>query len=922
MEVDLSKKDEISQAAQTGAPISLPLLQIISEARNEHGMRQQDFARYRRFCASKVHRLRELLKVTHADDSRPAEPRKSKAAKKQARSKKSKKAGQPTATAQSEAARGHANVFTPKTLDVSKVENERPALLLLFEAERAWAYSQELRNEAFDNDSDPAVRKRGISRLRRAEQWSQALAEMVKALSPRFDVYTRAEAVAYQSIIRATTAFDRSQWERALQTLSVARSLLNAIAQNSKTSRGEALANSFVDAGEAQMRYSAYQLGNADQDMDKVARATATSELCDQLCPGYSNLVDELAAAKAKGGETAKHDVSLSWHGQQIHVRNPELLDTVVHAQAEEAVLRESVQIEALGQEAQEAQLKKSASQHQSKEKRVRLSHAQRKAKKRESASAVSATAASAQGEASGSASTATARLGKGGRTELDPFDRALSALTDAEDVARRLVDDNAEALSKSHSARYETASKDLQTAHDFIFYRLLALRVWRNLRLVADVERRAERREKRAMVNVEAHFGKGVKKSASSSSSASRLSKKSRAKKIEAKKAARATRAARPKQPGTKSKKNNKKAIKTTHRPGRSGTRALRTRQALARENRARRIAADKSKRRGARAVPSLAKLLDAAETSLVAMGSIGLVESEPDVSSLVEAKAAWFRSEVLRHLARAFALSGAHAEAVLLLTRAQLYIRQARQAADLAEDVDEEDSDFPPRVKAAEGGESVFDHSDAVLVAQKRQIQKGMYLAERAAQKGKGKAKAKKAAMPAMSESRAGQALLDMARKHVDFDPISLNEARQIPNDVRAEAEAELEKQPAASGNQTSLVATKKGVAQAVSPAAAPPAKAAGAVKKVAVPSDKKEDTVAAMELDEASQQEPETFQDDEEDELEQQAELDDEEAAGDVSIAYDPGNALAEEEEARLEAEAAAKKKGWLGGWFGRG
>ena len=62
--------------------------------------------------------------------------------------------------------------------------------------------------------------------------------------------------------------------------------------------------------------------------------------------------------------------------------------------------------------------------------------------------------------------------------------------------------------------------------------------------------------------------------------------------------------------------------------------------------------------------------------------MGSIGLIESEPDVSSLVEAKAAWFRSEILRHLARAFSLSGSHAEAVLLLTRAQLYIRQARQA------------------------------------------------------------------------------------------------------------------------------------------------------------------------------------------------------------------------------------------------
>lgn len=885
MEIDFSKRDQAVQAA--GDPIAFPLLQLISEARNEHGMRQQDFARYRRYCASKTHRLRELLSLTHSDGSQKTDTKKSKGAK-AAGAKKLKKAQQ--AAAQSANAKGHGNVFTAKKLDITNVADARPAHLLLFEAERAWAYSQELRAQAFDDDSHPQLRKRAISRLRRAEQWSYSLHQLVQALSSRFDVYSRAQTAAYLLIINATTAFDRSQWEKALQTLSVARNLLNAIAANSDTSRAEALANSFVDAGEAQMRYSAYQLGNSEQDMDKIATSIALPKVGEKILPEYSQLVQELASAKATNRGTQKQALSLSWHGRQIPVRNPELLDTIVAAQSEEAALRASVQVEAISDSAAEAAAAAAAAANRKSKsaatdgKRVRLSHAQRKAKKREIVHGES----SAQGARN---AAATVRLGKAGRTELDPFDRALSAFTDAEDVARKLVDDNAEALSKSHSARYETASKDLQTAHDLIFYRLLALRVWRNLRLVAEVERRAEKREKRAMSSVEARL-----KGKTSRAVVQKRGQKSKGKqqKLTEAIAVKKARGARKNPPDSRAKKSRTTSRSHARKPARSGTRKLRTRQALARENRARAIAAQKSKRRGARAVPSLAKLLDAAETSLVAMGSIGLIESEPDVSSLVEAKAAWFRSEILRHLARAFSLSGSHAEAVLLLTRAQLYIRQARQAADLAEDVNEEDADFPPRLKSSDGPDAVFDHSDHVLASLKRAVQKSLLRAQSQQQQqrtGKANARLDKAKSgSSMSDSRAGQALQELARKYIDFDSVSLQEAQRVPDDVQAEYEQE----------QRAILDATAGKVNAKTFKAPANAKAAPkAVNAELVQS------VVAEQDDEA-----EHFEDDDDDD------------EGNFSLAYDPANALAEEEEARVEAEAAANKKGWLGGWFGRG
>lgn len=43
MKLDIAKTSE----AQSGGQISIALLKLVSEARNEHGMRQLDYERYR-----------------------------------------------------------------------------------------------------------------------------------------------------------------------------------------------------------------------------------------------------------------------------------------------------------------------------------------------------------------------------------------------------------------------------------------------------------------------------------------------------------------------------------------------------------------------------------------------------------------------------------------------------------------------------------------------------------------------------------------------------------------------------------------------------------------------------------------------------------------------------------------------------------
>ena len=133
----------------------------------------------------------------------------------------------------------------------------RPAQLLLFEAERAWAHSQDLRSQSNADGEDPVLRKQGLNRARRAVQWSGDLAKLVDALGARVDALSQAEVTSYGLVIQGSVAFDKGDYKKALELLAVARQLLAVVAHCSSDSRGEALANSFVDGTEAQMRFCA-----------------------------------------------------------------------------------------------------------------------------------------------------------------------------------------------------------------------------------------------------------------------------------------------------------------------------------------------------------------------------------------------------------------------------------------------------------------------------------------------------------------------------------------------------------------------------------------------------------------------------------------------------------------------------------------
>jgi hypothetical protein len=156
------------------------VLQAIKNAQQKHGLRHQNFQRYRTYCSDKIKRVRTALKFTHHHKCTP----KYKNPKFQLR---------------------------PITEDV--IDNVRFFEILIFEVERAWAYAMQLK---YESNEDELSRKKfhKMNKLRRALEHALHLEQIAKS-HLRVDSTTKLEIQAYCAYIGATLGVEAKQWKTA-----------------------------------------------------------------------------------------------------------------------------------------------------------------------------------------------------------------------------------------------------------------------------------------------------------------------------------------------------------------------------------------------------------------------------------------------------------------------------------------------------------------------------------------------------------------------------------------------------------------------------------------------------------------------------------------------------------------------------------
>jgi len=284
------------------------------------------------------------------------------------------------------------------------------------------------------------LRHNATGRFRRAVHWATQLLSQCQTLydAGRLGAPNVFEMTAYTLILNGRFLRYRDEFEDALVQLCVARGILDELAERAETSRDQALATYFADEIGPEIRYCAHELGHPKAyDVDNIVREQSAQHRA-QIVEGYDALVQKLRnEAGAAGSVSNERKLKpLLWEGEPVPVRNPELVDVLVKVQEGEVKLREeSVEVSRPAQTDQERKKRKPAK-------------------------------------------------GQKSKRGVAAYDNILLALSDAEDVARKLVE--AQNASGSTSGSSGSGVRDIHFVHVFIIYHLLARRIQRDLLLIS----------------------------------------------------------------------------------------------------------------------------------------------------------------------------------------------------------------------------------------------------------------------------------------------------------------------------------------------------------------------------------------------------------------------------------------------------
>lgn len=113
---------------------------------------------------------------------------------------------------------------------------------------------------------------------------------------------------------------------------------MDELAERAETSRDQALATLFADEIGPEIRYCAHELGREKAyDVDAIVKELAGRHQ-GEIVYGYDGLINTFRGERTRAGSA--HDKkmleTLMWEGQPVPVRNPELVDVLFKIQESE----------------------------------------------------------------------------------------------------------------------------------------------------------------------------------------------------------------------------------------------------------------------------------------------------------------------------------------------------------------------------------------------------------------------------------------------------------------------------------------------------------------------------------------------------------------------------------------------------------
>ncbi|XP_020858292.1 signal recognition particle subunit SRP68 isoform X2 [Phascolarctos cinereus] len=269
-----NKENELPPAGSKGNrrfgdSLGLEILQIIKESQQQHGLRHGDFQRYRGYCSRRQRRLRKTLNFKM----------------------------------------GNRHKFTGKKVTEELLSDNRYLLLILMDAERAWSYAMQLKQEA---NTEPRKRFHLLSRLRKAVKHAEELERLCE--SNRVDAKTKLEAQAYMAYLTGMLRFEHQEWKAAMEAFNKCKTIYEKLA-SAFTEEQAVLYNQRVDEISPNIRYCAYNIGDQSaisELMQMRLRSGGTEGL---LAEKLESLITQ---TRAKQAATMSE---VEWRGRTVPVK-------------------------------------------------------------------------------------------------------------------------------------------------------------------------------------------------------------------------------------------------------------------------------------------------------------------------------------------------------------------------------------------------------------------------------------------------------------------------------------------------------------------------------------------------------------------------------------------------------------------------
>lgn len=283
--------------------IDIPILESIKDLQIQHGVKYENYQRYRSYCSRRLHRLRRSLNVHQGIAS--------------------------SAKARHQRGRKLMDVSNVMILEAGEKDpeyGERMTLIPLCLAERAWSYAMQLKQETSDQ---PRRRFHLIRRLKKAAEHAQRFEKICHDSESPCTDRTKLEATAYAAYITGLYQVERENWAGAKDNLSKALSIYFKLSVPIRNDDVLEHYRQRIDELRASLRYCTFSLGDGDSKEQIVVELPQVLKFHD-LAFRHAKLFIEQSATQQSEPSNKNQDQTKDVETAKMEIDKPMKAKTVV----------------------------------------------------------------------------------------------------------------------------------------------------------------------------------------------------------------------------------------------------------------------------------------------------------------------------------------------------------------------------------------------------------------------------------------------------------------------------------------------------------------------------------------------------------------------------------------------------------------